>query len=135
ASRIHRDAIHLPLDQDGVFQFANRFLRVIQIEQHARLRVNRSLRRIQILRPCLLIRRKRAPGERNHLALFITDGEHYTIAEFGINGGYGFWLLALGFWLEAGAVRCSLFAIRARSLNRIVILSGAKDLLWLSAEC
>ena len=30
-----RNAVHLTLDQDGVIQFANRFLCLIEIEQHA----------------------------------------------------------------------------------------------------
>jgi hypothetical protein len=59
--------------------------------------------------------------------LVIADGEHHAIAEFGIDGG--------GFWLEGRAVRCSLFVVRIRNMNFIVILSGAKGLLLLTADC
>ncbi len=43
ASRVDRNAIHLALDQDGVIKLANRFLGLIEIEQDARLGVDRGL--------------------------------------------------------------------------------------------
>ncbi len=39
---VDRDAIHLALDQDGVVEFADRLFGFIEIEQHARLGVDRT---------------------------------------------------------------------------------------------
>ena len=47
---IHGDAVHLALDQDGVVELADRLLRLVEIEQHARLGIDRRLRRVEILR-------------------------------------------------------------------------------------
>ena len=52
------DAIHLAFDQDRVFEFADRLFRFVQVEQHARLGVDRRLRRVQILGTGLLVGRR-----------------------------------------------------------------------------
>ena len=96
---VHRDAIHLALDQDGVFEFADGFLGVVQIEQHARLRVDARLGRIQVLGPGFFVGRERAPGKSDDFALVVRDREHHAVAELGVHGGSSFWLLALSPWL------------------------------------
>src|SRR5208282_2021473 len=125
------DAIHLPFDQDGVLELANRLFRVVQVEQHPRLRVNRRLRRVQIFRACLLIGGKRAAGEGNYFALVVADREHDAVAEFGIDGSG---LRAASYELRGIAIGGWLSAVRVGGLRCIVILSGAKDLLLLRTE-
>src|SRR6478672_3572711 len=93
-----RNADHLPLDQDGVVQFADRLFRLVEIEQHPRLGVNRSLRRIQIFGSSLLISRKSAPSEGDDAPGLVGDGKRDPVAKLGVHG-CGCWLLAAGFWL------------------------------------
>ncbi len=92
-----RNAVHLPFDQDGVVQLANRFFRLIEIEQHPRLGVDRGLGRIQIFGSSLLIGRKGAAREGNHAPGFVGDGKHDAVAEFGVHGGNSRWP-----WLRSG---------------------------------
>jgi hypothetical protein len=104
------DAIHLAFDQDGVFELADRFFGVVEIEEHARLGVDRRLGGVQIFRPGLLVGGERAGGEGDDFALVVADREHDAIAEFGVDGGAELSALAaLGSFASA------------------TILSGAKD--------
>ena len=83
---IDRNAIHLPLNQNRVVKLLHPLLGHIEIEQHAALGIDRCLRRIQIFRPRLFIRRQRAPGKRNHLPRLARDRKHHAVAELGVHG-------------------------------------------------
>src|SRR5262249_9185172 len=72
----NRDAIHLAFHQDGVIKLADRFLRLIQIEKYARLRINRCLGRVQVFGTGLLVRGERASSEGDDAPAIVGNGEH-----------------------------------------------------------
>src|SRR4051812_27225920 len=87
------DAVHLPFHQDRVSQLTDSFLRLIQIEQHARLRINRRLWRIQILRSGLLIGRQSTSGEGDDLALLVTDRKRDAVPELAVKRRLRFFVI------------------------------------------
>ena len=54
AAHVHADYVHVALDQNHMTQFADRFLRPVQVVQHIALLIDGRLRRIQVLRLVLI---------------------------------------------------------------------------------
>ena len=46
----NRDAVHLPFDQQRKLRLPDRRFRLVEIEQHLALRIERRLRRVDVLR-------------------------------------------------------------------------------------
>src|SRR4029077_6324927 len=84
--REDRDAIHLPLDQDGVIQLADGFFGMVEVEEESRIGVDRGFRRVQIFWSGLLIGGERSPRKGDNAAGLVRDRKHDSVAEFGVEG-------------------------------------------------
>ena len=92
------DAVHLPLHQQGKTYGPDRRLGLVEVEEHLPLRIERRLRRIDVLRASLFTLRrdaKRARRKRNHAATLVADGEHNPLAESVVNAAVAAVLLLL----------------------------------------
>ena len=74
----HRDAIHVPFDQDRVVELANRSGRFVKVVKHAPLGINRRFRRIHVFGHVLA---ESASAERHHFRSLVGDGEHHPPAK------------------------------------------------------
>ncbi len=82
---IHGDAIHLAFHNDAVGQLAYGFFGFIQVVEHARLGIDRGLRRVQVFGAGLFVFGQRPAGKGDDLAVLLRDGEHDAIAELGVH--------------------------------------------------
>ena len=77
----HRNAVHLPFHQQGKPGLPDHAARLVQVEQHLSLRVERRLRRIDVLRSGFLAGLERSGGKGDHPPAFVRDGEHDPLAK------------------------------------------------------
>ena len=81
AAQKDRNAVHLAFDKQRKLDLANGGARLVEIEEHLALGVERRLRRVDVLGAGLLARFERARGKRDHAAALIADGKHDALAE------------------------------------------------------
>src|SRR6516225_1108486 len=101
---------------------------MVEIEEHARLRIDGSFRRVQIFRPGLLIGRERASRKGDNAAGLVGNREHDPIAKLRVEGCE----LRAASVFRLQALGCRLWAVGAGFTILLVIPSGARNLLFLT---
>ena len=76
-----RNAVHLAFHQQRKPGLPDHAARLVQIEQHLALRVERRLRRIDVLGPGFLAGFERARGKGDHPPALVRDREHDPLAK------------------------------------------------------
>src|ERR1700746_1604142 len=107
---------------------------MVEIEEHARLGVDRGFRRVQILGPSLLVGGEGTACEGDDSSRLVSDREHDSVAEFGVES---YELRATSFGQNRGSRFQALgsgLSVARLTLVYLVILSGAKDQLFLTTR-